>query len=772
MPSEIPLNPAGRSRALIRGFLFWLLALCLGAAQLAVHAADDPDSTLAADRQIVERVDKALEAERVEAEDLAGMRERLLGVEQRASAIAEEQAPLLKSAEARLQQLGAAPAAGDAPDLAEQRQALQKEISQLDARLKLARLLVLTSDQLADKAAQRARERFAADLLRPTEPLLGARFRASLSASQSLDGRRLERATRGIRSAVEAQTPDARMAAVAAIGLAVVLRLGASRLLESFVMNRAPATRLRRSLLVLTSSLLAMLVPGVTAAALAVTLAEDSGAAGSLLTSSVGMACFCGFVGGLGRALLSVAHPSWRLPPIPDAAARRLRHIPSVLAATLFIGWFLQGLTELAQLSLPTLVMMRAVVALVLALVLARLLARWSDRGPASVAAARPLGLVLILVPGLARALLVLAALAIFAGYVALGSFLVGQMAWTLILVCGGYTAWIVIGDVAEAWAAGASTQAPEPGMPPRLELRRQQAAVLLSGALRILLLLLLVVLLLAPFGEGPGELLGRGQWLSEGVAVGQLQLRPAAIAQAVAVAIGVFVAARAFQRWTADRLLPTTALDEGMRSSIIALVGFLGGVLAVALGLSAMGLALTQVAWIASALTVGIGFGMQSIVSNFVSGLILLAERPVKVGDWVALSGLEGDIRRMNVRTTEIQMADRSTVIVPNSEFITKVVRNVTHDTQAQGLVQIRLPMPLDTDTERVRAILLQAFREHEEILSDPAASVLLDGIEGDKLIFSATGFVASPRRVAAARSELLFRIMPALRTGDAPPP
>jgi small-conductance mechanosensitive channel len=476
-------------------------------------------------------------------------------------------------------------------------------------------------------------------------------------------------------------------------------------------------------------------------------------------------------VAGLGRALLSAGHPSWRLPPIPDAAARRLRHVPSVLAATLFLGWFLQRLTELAQLSLPTLVAIRAVVALVLALVLARLLARWSDRepGPVAAAAARPLGLVMILVPGLARALLVLAALAIFAGYVALGSFLVGQMAWTLILVCGGYAAWILVGDVADAWASGASTQAPEAGLPPRLELRRHQAAVLLSGGLRILLLLLLVVLLLAPFGEGPGELLGRGQWLREGVAVGQLQLRPAAIAQALAVAVGVFIAARAFQRWTADRLLPTTALDEGMRSSIVALVGFLGGVLAVAMGLSAMGLALTQVAWIASALTVGIGFGMQSIVSNFVSGLILLAERPVKVGDWVALSGLEGDIRRMNVRTTEIQMPDRSTVIVPNSEFITKVVRNVTHDTQAQGLVQIRLPMPLDTDTERVRATLLQAFREHEEILRDPPANVLLDGIEGDKLIFSATGFVASPRRVAAARSELLFRIMPALRSGDA---
>src|SRR3546814_12894424 len=77
---------------------------------------------------------------------------------------------------------------------------------------------------------------------------------------------------------------------------------------------------------------------------------------------------------------------------------------------------------------------------------------------------------------------------------------------------------------------------------------------------------------------------------------------------------------------------------------------------------------------------SVGIGFGLQAVVQNFLSGLILLAERPVKVGDWVSLGGIEGDIRRINVRATEIQMGDHSTVIVPNSEFITKVVRNVTH--------------------------------------------------------------------------------------------
>src|SRR3546814_15979889 len=97
-----------------------------------------------------------------------------------------------------------------------------------------------------------------------------------------------------------------------------------------------------------------------------------------------------------------------------------------------------------------------------------------------------------------------------------------------------------------------------------------------------------------------------------------------------------------------------------------------------------------------------------------FVSGLILLAERPVKVGDWVSLGGVEGDILRINVRATEIQMADRSTVIVPNSEFVTKTVRNVTH-ADPLGLVQVKLHMPLDPDAQGVHELMREEFAANE---------------------------------------------------------
>jgi potassium-dependent mechanosensitive channel len=243
-------------------------------------------------------------------------------------------------------------------------------------------------------------------------------------------------------------------------------------------------------------------------------------------------------------------------------------------------------------------------------------------------------------------------------------------------------------------------------------------------------------------------------------VAIGEFKLLPTAVLQALLVLMVGLGIVRVLRYWMADHYLPTTALDPGMRASTVSLFGYAGVVVAVSLALSEMGISLERVAWVASALSVGIGFGLQAVVQNFVSGLILLAERPVKVGDWVSLAGIEGDIRRINVRATEIQMGDRSTVIVPNSEFITKIVRNVTL-ADPLGLVQLKLPVPLGSDAQKVREQLLQAFDAEPDVLETPAPAVLLDGVEHGQLLFNATGFVNSPRSVARVRSVLLFDVL-----------
>jgi small-conductance mechanosensitive channel len=201
------------------------------------------------------------------------------------------------------------------------------------------------------------------------------------------------------------------------------------------------------------------------------------------------------------------------------------------------------------------------------------------------------------------------------------------------------------------------------------------------------------------------------------------------------------------------------------MRSSVTTLLGYAGGVVVFAFALSELGLPVERIAWVASALSVGIGFGLQAVVQNFVSGVILLVERPVKVGDWVALGDIEGDIRRINVRATEIQMGDRSTVIVPNSELITKTVRNITHG-NAEGRVRVRLPMPLDVDADRVIAVMREVLATHGAVLDSPAPSVVLDGIENSALIFIGVAFIDNPRETGTIRSELLLDILARLRS------
>jgi small-conductance mechanosensitive channel len=285
----------------------------------------------------------------------------------------------------------------------------------------------------------------------------------------------------------------------------------------------------------------------------------------------------------------------------------------------------------------------------------------------------------------------------------------------------------------------------------------------------RLSIFFYMAIAFVAPLGSSPGQLFQRSGKLGSSLKVGEFELMPSAIFRFLAVLVIGFVVLRLFKRWLQNSYLPHTKLETGMRSSLATLLGYVGGIVVIAFALSALGISVNRIAWVASALSVGIGFGLQAIVQNFISGLILLAERPVKVGDWVVLGASEGDVRRINVRATEIQLGDRSTLIVPNSEFITKTVRNMTL-ANAEGRVLIRLPMPLTTDAQQVREIMLGAFQEHESVLLAPLPGVTLDGIENGLLIFQGIAYVPSPRVAAGVRSDLLFTILKRLQAAHVP--
>jgi small-conductance mechanosensitive channel len=245
---------------------------------------------------------------------------------------------------------------------------------------------------------------------------------------------------------------------------------------------------------------------------------------------------------------------------------------------------------------------------------------------------------------------------------------------------------------------------------------------------------------------------------------LGQLSISPGLILGALAVfGLGLLVT-RLIRGWLESTYLPKTRIDLGVRTSITAGLGYLGALIAVLMTCAYLGLSLDRIALFASALSVGIGFGLQAVIGNFVSGLILLAERPVKVGDWIAIGDQEGDVKRINIRATEIEMGDRSKLIVPNSDLISKTVRNVTRG-GALGQVKIVLRIANDADAGQVRDLLLDRIMAHGEVLREPGPGVYLTAIPDGALEFTCFAAVSSARQAFRIKSELLFAMVAALK-------
>lgn len=763
------MNPSFPSRRLAPRTLLAMLLLALATLFAAMPAGAQPPSPADADailtqaRKQVDDIRKQLD-DKADDPQLVKNRSDVLDIQAKADALAETLSPQLASVSARLSELGAvAEGAKEAPDVAQQRAQLEKSHRNLDAQIKLARLLSVEAGQTAEQISALRRNQFQVRLGERRDSVVSSDFWTEWRAEIPRDLTRLA-ALRDELAEAAVQTP-AWIWGVLLVGMAAVVALRAwiGRVILQLTATKLPPGRLRRSFLALTIVLMWVATPGLIAQLLRMGVswsASLSDSTETLLSNLVATVCFGGYVGGLGQALLSTVRPTWRLPPIPDQVARALGWVPPTLGLLVVAIWLAERLPVLLNSSLTSTITLGVVMAAVLGLVLLAALAR-AERVRRQLALesednrAPPRPFWLAVLNTTLWSVLCTGLLTLVIGYAAFGTFLIKQAMWTLVVLCSTYLLVVLIDDGFSTLLG--SNRDSDAGAQLRL---RTQAAVLLSGACRVAVMLAAVVLLLSPFGEGPMDLVHRLDQVHKGLQIGEVQIRPAALLQALLVLALSLLIVRLLKRWLTTRYLPTTELDPGMQISAATLFGYAGVVTAAALGLSALGLGLERVAWIASALSVGIGFGLQAVVQNFVSGLILLAERPVKVGDWVSLGGVEGDILRINVRATEIQMGDRSTVIVPNSEFITKTVRNVTH-ANPLGLVQIRLPMPLSVDAEQVRTLMLEIFEAHGDILDNPAAAVYLDGIEAGHLIFNAKGYVSSPRSAYTVRSDLWFRVL-----------
>jgi len=175
---------------------------------------------------------------------------------------------------------------------------------------------------------------------------------------------------------------------------------------------------------------------------------------------------------------------------------------------------------------------------------------------------------------------------------------------------------------------------------------------------------------------------------------------------------------------------------------------------------ISAAGIDLSNLALVAGALSLGIGFGLQNVVSNFVSGLILLAERPFKVGDWIVAGDTSGTVKKISVRATEIETFQRQSVILPNSNLINNAVGNWTHRNKL-GRVEIKVGVAYGSDVKQVHAILLEIARSHPLVLKNPEPFVVFLNFGPAALEFELRFFLADILNANVVQNDIRFAIL-----------
>ncbi|WP_162937896.1 DUF3772 domain-containing protein [Kiloniella sp. EL199] len=272
-------------------------------------------------------------------------------------------------------------------------------------------------------------------------------------------------------------------------------------------------------------------------------------------------------------------------------------------------------------------------------------------------------------------------------------------------------------------------------------------------------LILLGIVGTLLIWGMSGQRLFNVIQTALTGFKIGEVRISLIDIAVAAVLFLGLLALTKVFANVLDERLLPKTKLDSGVRNAIKASVGYAGLTLAVLVGVSAAGFDLSNVAIIAGALSVGIGFGLQSIVNNFVSGLILIFERPIKQGDWVVVGNEEGYVRKIKVRATELETFDRASVIIPNSDLISGTMKNWTHKSKV-GRLEVRIGVSYDADEEQVRDILTEIAKNHPGIIPRPEPYVLFMDFGASSLDFELRAYLRDVESRLSIESDLRFSI------------
>jgi len=444
-----------------------------------------------------------------------------------------------------------------------------------------------------------------------------------------------------------------------------------------------------------------------------------------IIASLFGFIWFVSFVWKLTYGVMAPGEPAWRLVRITDKGARLLTLAVLVMAVVNGLDYLLGAISEALNSPLVLTIVKSLFAAVIVGLILIAIsfvrprVAEGEDRGGST---GHPWPRFF---SGLLKIMGGLLLLAVLTGYIGLARFVATQIVLTgavVVLVYLGFLSGKAISKQGAFKNTGAGRQLAERRNFGEVAL--DQTGLVAGLGIYAFALFLGIPLILLTWGFQTTDIEAWIYNFFTEIRIGNVSISIVGIFGGILLFGLGFVVTHWVQKWIDNNVLARSQVDLGVRNSVKTGIGYLGVGLAVIVGVSAAGIDLSSFALVASALSVGIGFGLQNIVSNFVSGLILLVERPFKVGDHVVTGANEGIVKRISVRATEIETFRKQSIIVPNSDLINAAVGNWTHRNKI-GRSEIPIAVSYNADPQRVMDILLELVDQIPEVLRNPEPHV-----------------------------------------------